>query len=137
MKTQIIDASVALKWFLNETNVAPALKILEDLRDNPSRYVVPELFYNETLAVFARSERDLGRIKEWISILGELGLSRIGNGQELLSLAAELALRHGLSGYDAIYAATAVLVEGEWITADERAHQKIKKLGISRLLESA
>ena len=63
-----------------------------------------------------------------------LGLSRVGNGHELLELAAAFAARWNLSGYDAVYVALAALVDGVWITADERAVRRIGNSKLTRLL---
>ncbi len=134
MKLQILDASVAIKWFVvDEAGSSEALEILDQVRDAPSHFAVPELFFNEMLAVLARLVgNDRNALREYLDALQDLGLARIGNGREILSRAAELACRHGLSGYDAVYAATAQLTTGCWLTADIRAHRKIQRLRISK-----
>ena len=49
-------------------------------------------------------------------------MTRVGNGHELLALAAEFAGQWRLSGYDAVYyVALAALSNGVWLTADVRA----------------
>ena len=48
---QILDASVAIKWFVaNEAGRTEAITILDQVRDSPTRFAVPELFFNEMLA---------------------------------------------------------------------------------------
>ena len=61
-------------------------------------------------------------------------MTRVGNGHELLALAAAFAGRWGLSGYDAVYVALASLAEGVWLTADERAVRRIGRNKLARLL---
>ena len=43
MKTLVVDASVAAKWFLPEVHSDDALRLL----DTPSRLLVPDLLYPE------------------------------------------------------------------------------------------
>ncbi|MFM7142039.1 MAG: type II toxin-antitoxin system VapC family toxin [Alphaproteobacteria bacterium] len=134
MSLLILDASVAIKWFLaDEPGREEALAILDAVRDDPARFAVPELFFNEMLAVLARLVGDEPRsLQGYLDALQDLGFERVGNGRELLAAAVRLACDHGLSGYDAIYAASARLVGGHWLTADAKAHKKIQRLRISK-----
>jgi predicted nucleic acid-binding protein len=132
----IIDTSVAVKWFLteDEPGIDAALAVLENLRAEPRGYAVPELFFNEMLAVFCRLLSNASEIKEYMRILEQLGLERIGNGSQLLKRAAEIAKEFNISGYDATFAAAAALVEGVWLTADEAAVRKLRNADFVRLL---
>lgn len=132
---QIIDASVAIKWFVdNEPRRDRAVAVLHQIRDFPGDFAVPELFFNEMLSVLCRILDDPKEISGYLDALQNLGLARLGNGRETLFEAAELAKKFRLSGYDAVYLANAKLVRGVWITADEAAHRKISRLKLSRLL---
>lgn len=132
----IIDASVAAKWFVDEPDSEVARSVLLDLRDRPRRFAVPELFFVEMLSVLARMAESEEQLKELLGILEDLGLARLALGHETLQRASELAFTQGLSAYAAVYAATADLMGGQWLTADTRAHEKIASLGISRLLKA-
>lgn len=63
-------------------------------------------------------------------------MARIGNGRELLALAADFAGQWKLSGYDAVYVALAALSDGVWLTADARAAHRIGKASLVRVLGS-
>jgi predicted nucleic acid-binding protein len=132
----IIDTSVAVKWFIadDEPKRKEALSVLEGVCAEPHRFAVPELFFNEMLAVFCRLLNQPSEIKEYVHILEQLGWERIGNGSQLLEKAAELAKEFHLSGYDAIFAASALLVDGIWLTADEVAARKLRGRKFIRLL---
>jgi predicted nucleic acid-binding protein len=135
VKPCVIDASVAVKWFVHEdAGRDAALALLDRIQADPRPYVVPELFFNEMLAVLCKLLGEPSRIIDYVRALEQLGLERIGNGSQLLACAATLARTHRLSGYDAIYAASAQLIGGRWLTADERVHQKLRPLGLSELL---
>lgn len=132
----VLDASVAIKWFVtDEPLVREAADVLDEIERDPSSFLVPELFMNEVLAVLcslpgSRPER----VKEAIGLVEALGLTRIGNGHQLLSLAAEFADRWKLSGYDAVYVALAELSHGVWLTADARAVRRVGRRHLVRLL---
>lgn len=132
----VVDASVAIKWFVaGEPLVEEAESVLAEIQEDPSNYVVPDLFMNELLAVLCRLPGSTpARVKEALSLVEALGMSRIGNGHELLALAAEFAGRWRLSGYDALYVALASLVGAQWLTADARAARRIRNSDLVVLL---
>lgn len=130
----VIDASIAAKWFVDEPGSESARAVLLNLRDEPARFVAPELFYIEMLNILSRMAESESQLKQLLSTLEDLGFARLALGHDTLQRAAELAFSCGLSAYDAVYAATADLLGGCWLTADARAHRKIESLGISKLL---
>ena len=129
----VVDASVAIKWFVaGEKLVEEAERVLGEIQEEPSSYVVPDLFMNELLAVLCRlPDSSPSKVKEALALVEALGMKRVGNGHELLALAADFTGRWRLSGYDALYVALASLVGGEWLTADARA---VRRVGDSDLV---
>jgi len=134
----VVDASVAIKWFVNsEPLVEEAGRVLGQIEANPARYMVPELFMNELLAVLCRLPGSTpSKVKEALSLVEALGMTRVGNGHELLALAADFADRWRLTGYDAMYVALASLAGGEWLTADARAVRRVSDRDLVSLLGS-
>ena len=133
---KVLDASIALKWFVGSEPLAnEARAILDDIESDPRPYVVPELFMNELLAVLSRLPgMTTGQLREALSLVESLGLARIANGHELLATAAAFAVEWRVSGYDATYLALATLTDGVWLTADERAAKRVPRKGLVRLL---
>ena len=131
---QIIDTSVAIKWFVVERGKEEALVVLEKLLESPKHFAVPELFYFELSHVFNRlipSPR-----AEQLELFQEvlrLSLHRCVMTAELVE-----KIRHfqklGLSGYDAAYVGLAKILKGTWLTFYGKAHRKIASLKLSRLL---
>ena len=132
----VLDASVAIKWFVkDEPLVEEAEQVLLAIERDPTSYLVPDLFMNELLAVLCRlpgSQRS--SVQEALALVEALGLTRIGNGHELLALAADFAFRWRLTGYDAIYVALAALSDGAWLTADARAVLRVGRSSLVSLL---
>ncbi|MBF0105200.1 MAG: type II toxin-antitoxin system VapC family toxin [Deltaproteobacteria bacterium] len=132
---KIIDASVAIKWFLREEKgMEAALKILDMVAGNPKNFAVPDLFFDEMLSVLCRLLNDAKAINTYMKALQELGLMCLSLGAKTVSTAVELAKKYNLGGYDAIYVANAKLTGGVWLTADHRAHSRIVNLGLSKLV---
>lgn len=72
--------------------------------------------------------------REHLCSLQEMAWTRVGHGGEVLATAVHFAKCYGLRGYDAIYAATAKLLSGTWVTSDAETHLKIQRLKLSRLV---
>ncbi len=131
---RIIDASVAVKWFVREAGSDRAFLLLAEVLRKPSRFAVPELFYFELASVFHRVvPQPLDTHLSLLSSVATLGIQRFSVTPSLL---AELHnfVRLGLSGYDAAYVALAKLLQGKWVTCDERAHKLIADMNLSELL---
>ena len=92
---------------------------------------------NELLAVLCRLPGSQpANVREALSLVEALGMARVGNGHELLALAADFAGQWRLSGYDAVYVALAALSDGVWLTADARAAQRITNSSLVHVLGS-
>jgi predicted nucleic acid-binding protein len=133
---EIPDASLAIKWFIEEKESEHALGILESILESPENYVVPELFFYELNHVLFRAH---GKItspqKKQLDLLLNLGWKRFYMTPDILSTTHKFQAL-GLSGYDSVYVALAEYVKGKWITYDKEAHKKITRFGLSRLLTS-
>lgn len=136
MKLVILDASVAIKFFVDEDiGAEAATHVLAQIKNQPRHFAVPEIFFCEMLSVLCRLTHDGRKVNEYMEALQDLGLERIGHGRELLRRAATLSCQYRIRGYDAIYLATAELCQGVWLTADHKAahsardhHRHIQRL---------
>ena len=130
----VIDASVAIRWFIEEEAHLHADAVLKRAVFEPKRFAVPELFPFEVFAVLQRIHPDpLVVFRMAILPLLQGGIFRQPM-TEKLAIAARRFVEMGLSGYDACYAALAQDLGGMWLTFDGQAHQAIEKEGVSCLL---
>lgn len=130
----IIDASVAIKWFVAEEGQERALDVLEHVFCSPRSFAVPELFYFELCHVFNRVvPKPNGGQNEVLKAVFDLGISRFSMTMTLWQEARNFQWM-GLSGYDAAYVALAKSLKGIWLSCDKKAHDKISHLGFSQLL---
>jgi predicted nucleic acid-binding protein len=122
----VVDASVAVKWFLpeeGETLVSQAVALLDAYDDDQARFVVPDLFYVETASAIWKAVR-AGRVSR---AFGDQSLVLLMQREfptvptlKLLDRAFQIAADYGRTVYDSLYVALAVHTCAQLITADER-----------------
>jgi predicted nucleic acid-binding protein len=122
----VLDASVAVKWFLPEqveTLTSEALALLNSCRKKEIHIIVPDLFWVEFASVlwkairrgnYSKASADAAR-----GYLKDLDFPTIPS-LELLDRAFEIATAFERSVYDSVYVALAVQTQSQLITADER-----------------
>ena len=118
---RVLDASVVVKWFVDEQGRDSALSILEEVVVRPRRFAVPALLWYELTHVLLRVTADLDSAGRKLARIMNLGMPSFGATAERSSRAFRLAKRTGLSGYDAHYVVLAEELEGRWVTFDARA----------------
>ena len=140
MNHLVLDASVAVKWFLlsEEPWKIQALGLLDRYRAEEFEVVVPDLFWAEFGNVLLKATRQ-GRCtateaEESLGRMKALGIPTVPSAA-LLERAFIIANQYGRSFYDSLYVALAVSLEATLITADERlanavaAYLPVKWLG--------
>lgn len=130
MKGYVLDASVAVKWFLlpHETLTGEALKLLHDLEIGRVRFVVPDLFWSEIGNVFWKAVRTnrfpAHAAAEALEAVRELNIPTV-SCSGLVHDAFLIALESSQAVYDCIYVALAVASAIPLLTADERLVQRL------------
>jgi predicted nucleic acid-binding protein len=130
----VIDASVALRWLIEDEAHPHADDVLEKTVKYPENFAVPELFAFEVYSVLQRVHPNgLQAFTSGIIPLLQGGIFRQPMTKSL-AVSAESFVKLGLTGYDACYAALAKQLRGMWLTFDKKAHGRIEKLRVSFLL---
>lgn len=111
----VIDASVAVKWFLTEAGSAEARGLRDAHKLGDVLLIAPEFILAETLNTLRYKGRELRLALETLTS-EQMHLVRFDT--RLLASACELALEHDLSIYDSLYVAVANRYGAELITAD-------------------
>jgi len=140
----VLDASVAVKWFLlaEEPFKDRAMQLLARSQDGTIDFVIPDLFWAELGNVLCKAMRQ-GRstikdAQEFLRKAKRMELLVVPSA-ELLEEAFDIARLHNRSFYDSIYVALAVSRQATLITADERlanataAYLPVKWLGAFQL----
>jgi len=127
----VVDASLALKWVLDEPYTVEANDLLKNWREHENKLLAPALFLYEIANVLTK------RIQRKQLTLAQ-GLERLGffleSGPLLQQIGAvhlralELSDRFRLpTAYDAHYLALAEFQQCEFWTADERLWNSVKR----------
>lgn len=133
MKTIIVDASVAIKWFVPEIHAKAAIRLL----DEKCKLVAPSLIL-----------ADIGNIL-WKKIrLKELTLNiatailedfkkmplELHEHEMLIELAWKIATTYNCTIYDSLYVALAKIEKGLLVTADNAFYNTFKIMPLADLL---
>lgn len=117
----VVDASVMVKWFIaeEEPGVAEALALLTDHARARTILAAPEHAQLEVVNVLLHRGLDADGLSDAAGrlVAARIEWARLG---DLLADAAALAPAHGLTLYDAAYAALARGLDAELVTADRR-----------------
>ena len=124
MSVFVVDASLVIKWFVPEVDSDAARRWLDASHD----YVAPDLLFPETgNTVWKKVRRgelspdDGQQLATDLSVIAVEAVSMRG----LLPDAHALALRTGITVYDATYLALAVRLETQVITGDDRFARRL------------
>ncbi|MFN7288491.1 MAG: type II toxin-antitoxin system VapC family toxin [Burkholderiales bacterium] len=129
----VVDASVAVKWFVrgqwatSEGNVDAAHDLLRSCRSGRVRFVQPAHFLAEVASVLIRLTPDTAQ--DDVRLLSEAGMEWCSPGE---SMADAMRLAHQTQHhlFDTAYHALAFQRKGAFlITADRRYFQKAASLG--------
>lgn len=129
----VIDASVALRWVLENETHKNADIILREVVRSPHYFAVPELFGFEVLSVLVRLHPDPSEACESaLKPVLRCGLLRYPLTDAIVERSIRLS-GLGLTGYDAAYAALAEELGACWMTFDAQAVEKIgdKQLAVN------
>lgn|SRR3989338_2545638 len=119
-QTQVLDASVAVKWFCDEEDADKALRIKEDYKSGRIDLIVPELLFIELINVLKHKKADEGKLLEINDFLWGAGFKIERINKTILDSAIRLSKKYSLTIYDAIYLAVANLNSAQLISADEQ-----------------
>lgn len=133
----VVDASVALKWFVEEADSPLALELRDAHIAGQVPIVVPDLLVYEIANALLHHPRLLeSDIERAVASLYDLQLELVMPTAELAQTVLRLAARYDLTFYDALYVGLAQELGMELITADRRLHHRVSSLTVVRLLAS-
>lgn len=128
MKQIVIDASVVVKWFINEKYSEFALKIRDRLVDGQLDLLSPSLLHYEVLNALKYSK--LFKKEELESAacsLENYGIIQVPLNGEYAQKVVNLARVYDLSIYDAAYVGLADILDVQAYSADKKLVKKVSK----------
>ena len=132
----VVDASVALKWFLHVRDTEPehdrALSLLAGIGEGTVQMCQPVHFVAEVTAVLAREKPD-GALDDLLDLLDVE--CRVIETPETYATALTLSIRYQHHLFDTLYHAVALHTPGATlVTADQRYYDKVRREGQIDLL---
>ncbi|WP_404788976.1 type II toxin-antitoxin system VapC family toxin [Altericista sp. CCNU0014] len=119
----VLDANICIKQFIDDPLTPKVNQLFDHLNNSATRFFVPDLFYIECASVFCKYVRanlyTAEQAKADLIDLKILGLQVIPT-RRLMTEATEIALKYGISAYDACYVALSQQVEAPLLTLDKR-----------------
>ena len=123
----VADASVVVKWFVEEEHTDAALRLRDDYVDRVVDIVSPDLLPYEVLNALRYSpglgERQLNEIVE---ALDKYSLWLAPLEGDLARACVENSMRHGISVYDSAYVSLGQIREIPVYTADQRLMNRVE-----------
>ena len=128
----VVDASIAAAFVFDEALSNAARKFFAAANSAGHQLVAPELWRIECANVCRKSGRRLGMTeaevrRRWIA-LGDIPLTLVDTA-DLHDVAFDLALRAGITAYDALYVITADYAGGTLVTADGKLIRALTAAG--------
>lgn len=130
MSDLVVDASVAVKWFLPEIHGEAALRLLE------GQYTLraPDLIFSEFGNVLWKRFRkgQISRKEAIVTTEALLALPlQVESSQSLIPAALEIACSAHRTVYDSLYLAVAIAHQCRVVTADSKLHNALKRGALS------
>jgi predicted nucleic acid-binding protein len=127
----VVDASVGVKWRLDdEVHTQEARALLKDYADGRVDLIAPKLFMVEVANAFAvavmRQRIEEVDARESFQAVIEVGFSFLEDSDYLIP-AWEIAAKHSLSIYDALYLALAESIGCDFYTGDDRLYKAVEE----------
>ena len=127
MNTLVVDASIAIKWVVEENSTAEALALRQK-----AKLIAPELLVAECANILWKKVQRRELLKE-----EALLAARLLQGAEiellptrfLFEAATRMSIEINHPAYDCMYLALAIATDCEFVTADERFLRKLHHRG--------
>ena len=116
---KVVDASIVLKWFINEIGSEDAVVFLQEHVAGNSLLIAPDLLFLEVLNVLRFKKKNEKELLNVLKELQELQLHIQKITPEILEKTIHFALQYNLTIYDALYVATATIHGAPLITDDK------------------
>ena len=131
----VIDASVAVKWFVEEAGSPAAHRLLEDHASGQAILLAPDLLVYEVSNVLLHHPIfRVSDIRSCVARLYELEVDLIAPSPELVAATITLAATNRVTFYDALYVQLAQHLEVPFYTADQRLIAKLRNHSFIRSL---
>ena len=129
MNEIVIDASVVVKWFIEENDSDKARLLRDKFIDGKIELFVPSLLYFEVLNALKYSQLfDPSELNDAGESLEKYGFKVITIKKEIREHMIKVAVDHDMSIYDASYLGLSIAIGKTFYTADEKIIKKLPSI---------
>jgi predicted nucleic acid-binding protein len=122
----VLDASVGIKWVMNEADTPSAVRVWDAFRAQVHELIAPDSFVLEAAHGLAKAERR-GIVPDseqlWLDLMKDAPL--LFPAVPLMHRALTIARRARIGVYDCLYVALAEREGCEFLTADDRLQRSL------------
>jgi len=124
----VIDASVLVKWFVQEIDSPEALVLRDRHVNGEIELAAPILILYETLNALKYTGLFSGKqLKEIAESIQNYGMSFFGLDGKVAELTLDAVVENDLTIYDGAYLGLAMSLQAEFITADRKLVARLEK----------
>ncbi len=131
----VIDASVIIKAYVPEILSDKAAEVMARVADGELLLSAPDLLYPEIGNILWKKHRlhelTLAEVNEIVDAMSALPI-KIEASLPIFPLAVPLAIKCGITAYDAMYVTVATIYETKLLTADRRLVEALAKTQFSK-----
>lgn len=123
----VVDASVGLKWVMNETDTPNALRIRNEFRQAIHELIAPDVFVLEVAHGLAKAERKAivpDRETLWLELMADC--PEIVPSIPPMKRAIQIARKARIAVYDCVYVALGEIEGCEVLTADDKLVRNLR-----------
>jgi predicted nucleic acid-binding protein len=130
LKNLVVDASVVVKWFSDETDSLKANQLLAACYQDQLTLFVPDLLiYEVGNALWKGKKLDQAKLQTCLDILYSSPL-KYSSVKSFLQSTINFMYKYDLTFYDAAYVGLAASQQTSLITANPKDHAKVKDLKV-------
>ena len=124
----VVDASVVVKWFVEEEYSKEALMLRDSYADGAIDLIAPSLLRFEVINALKYSGAfGEDELKEVLRALDDYQITLFDLEGDYGEKAIEIVMRKGITMYDAAYVALALVQDATLYTADEKLLEKVNE----------
>lgn len=127
MERTVIDASIAVKWFVNEKDSDKALRLRASYLEGEVELVAPNLILYEVanaLRFHPHYELTEANLLDSVTALSDMQIG-VDVTTDVWLQAFRMSLSQNLSVYDAVYMAMSVVLDARLVTSDKKLVDKL------------
>ncbi|MEK6926292.1 MAG: type II toxin-antitoxin system VapC family toxin [Nanoarchaeota archaeon] len=120
---KVVDASIIVKWFVNEVNSDKTIRIKEAFLRGEFLLAAPDIIISEVLNTLRYKQKKEKELIYTNKMLWELNLKLENASLEMISKAIENSIKYNITIYDSLYVTLAQLHGTFLITGDKELYK--------------